>query len=158
MKGDVRTSINNLEAGHTIVLRKVLSNILSTSHTIESYVGIIDGLLRATRPPLPAMKPRSSYSKNRTVYFIKDAKTGIPSQLQHYPLEPLIPCPIPRPIPSQQYSSMTLMKPFINIPRELQTSPGTGLNPDSLVELSYLTVGKMTQMYVYFSAYHTKAH
>ena len=47
MEGDVGT-INNLEAGHTIALRTVLSNILSTSHTIGAYAGIIDGLIKAT--------------------------------------------------------------------------------------------------------------
>ena len=41
MEGDVGTSINNLQAGHTIALRTVLSNILSMSHTVETYAGIL---------------------------------------------------------------------------------------------------------------------
>jgi len=146
------TSINNLEARHTIALRTVLSNILSISYRRD----ICRDSRRPTQPLLLAMKPRSSYSKNRTVDFIRNTKAGIPSQLQHYPFRVSDPAPDPVPNPSQQYPSMTLMKPSINIPRELQTL--LGLNPDSSVEPSYLTVERVTQMYVYFPVYHTKAH
>ena len=43
MEGDMGISINNLEARRTIALRTVLSNILSISHTVETYAGITDG-------------------------------------------------------------------------------------------------------------------
>ena len=48
------------------------------------------------------MEPRSSYSKNRTVDFIKNTKAGIPSQLQHYPfgVSDSVPDPVPNPQPT----------------------------------------------------------
>ena len=98
MEGDMGISINNLEARRTIALRTVLSNILSISHTVETC----RDNRRPTQLLLLAMKPRSSYSKNRTVDFIKNTKAGIPSQLQHYPfgVSDSVPDPVPNPQPT----------------------------------------------------------
>ena len=102
------------------------------------------------------MEQRSSYSKNRTVDFIKNTKAGIPSQLQHYPfgVSDSVPDPVPNPQPTVFFRDS--YEAFDQYPQGVADI--VGAESRLFGGASYLTVGRVTQMYVYFSAYHTKAH